>query len=290
MHLSARDYKALVEFSPNMIWRSDIDGKLDYFNKTWLAFTGRTLDQEHGAGWRACVHTEDLDRYLKVCAEALNDKKPFHIEYRHKRHDGQWRWLYCQGAPLYDDEGVFVGYVGIGNDVTERHEGEHLKERVLTDDLTGFFKRRYFEERLEQEIERARRHKINLSLVLLDIDNFRAINQKFKHGAGDKVIKMTSTIIKSNIRAQDIPCRVGGDEFGLILPHTNKKDATQVAERIREILESTIVTYERQQIKVTASLAVAVFKEERDAGKLIQRARRMIYDSDRAGGNVVKAA
>ncbi len=290
MDLTTGEYQALVEFSPNMIWRSDADGKLNYFNKTWLAFTGRVPGQEQNEGWKERVHPEDLDSYLKVCREALNDQKPFSIQYRHKRHDGQWRWLHSQAAPLFDNKGEFVGYVGTCFDVTEQLEGERLKEHALTDSLTGIYKRRYFEERLEQEVERARRHKIGLSLALLDIDNFRAVNQEFTQGAGNKVIKTVASIVKSNIRGHDIPCRVGGDEFGVILPHTQRKDAVHVAKRIREILESTTIMYERRQIKVTGSLAVVAFNNERDAGKLIQKARRLIFDSERAGGNVVKAA
>ncbi|HEB13286.1 MAG TPA: hypothetical protein ENI11_06380, partial [Actinobacteria bacterium] len=71
MDLTTGEYQALVEFSPNMIWRSDVDGKLDYFNKTWLVFTGRALGQEQNEGWKERVHPEDLDSYLKVCREAL---------------------------------------------------------------------------------------------------------------------------------------------------------------------------------------------------------------------------
>src|SRR5690606_37847761 len=101
-----------------------------YFNRTWLNFTGRALEQQLGDGWTACVHPNDLDRCLETYGSAFDARKPFEMEYRLRRHDGEYRWVLDVGVPRFTPEGEFLGYIGSGVDVTERRNAEEaLRKR-----------------------------------------------------------------------------------------------------------------------------------------------------------------
>ncbi|HWB75319.1 MAG TPA: PAS domain-containing sensor histidine kinase [Nannocystaceae bacterium] len=127
--LSATEYRLLVENSPVMIWRAGLDAKCDYFNETWLAFTGRTLAQEQGDGWAEGVHSEDFERCVHHYLEHFEKREAFEMEYRLRRHDGVYRWIFDRGVPYYDEDGVFLGFIGSCVDVEERRSAERLREQ-----------------------------------------------------------------------------------------------------------------------------------------------------------------
>ncbi|MDQ1315906.1 MAG: hypothetical protein QG662_2015, partial [Pseudomonadota bacterium] len=127
----SRDFHLkLFRHFPHMVWRSGIDGKCDYFNKTWLDFTGRKLEQEQGDGWAEGVHPDDLGRCRKVYLEAFGRREPFEIEYRLRRHDGEYRWIMGNGAPYEDLNGDFAGYIGASYDITERKLAEDKARKL----------------------------------------------------------------------------------------------------------------------------------------------------------------
>ena len=117
-------YLKIFEEFPALIWRSGTDARCDYFNRTWLAFTGRTLDQELGEGWVQGVHPDDREQCLAIYREAFAARQPFVQEYRLRRHDGEYRWVVDHARPLYDRRDIFIGYIGSCQDVTERRQAE----------------------------------------------------------------------------------------------------------------------------------------------------------------------
>ncbi|MBT0653423.1 sensor histidine kinase [Geomobilimonas luticola] len=121
----SRDFylKVFEEF-PALIWRAGTDGACDYLNKTWLAFTGRTREQELGYGWAEGVHPEDLGNCLNAYREAFDSRNPFVLEYRLRRHDGEYRWILDSGRPYYDQHDKFAGYIGSCYDMTEHKRTE----------------------------------------------------------------------------------------------------------------------------------------------------------------------
>ena len=120
--LSREEYKLLVEQAPIMIWRSTVTMECDYFNEIWLAFTGRSMEQEKGNGWAEGVHYDDFDRCLKIYTDHFTRRETFEMEYRLRRFDGVYRWIFDRGVPYSDSKGNFQGYIGSCIDVTERIE------------------------------------------------------------------------------------------------------------------------------------------------------------------------
>ena len=134
-NLSAGEYQVLVEQAPILIWRAGTDAKCNYFNNRWLEFTGRTLEQEAGDGWAEGVHPDDLKACVDYYLEHFKARKTFGMDYRLKRHDGIYRWIFDRGVPFYSDAGEFLGFIGSCIDITDKRTAQEelkaAKEREL---------------------------------------------------------------------------------------------------------------------------------------------------------------
>lgn len=127
----------LLSEAPALIWRAGKDAQRDWFNTTWLAFTGRGMEDEIGDGWTANVHREDLDRYVEIYRAAFAARQPFQIEYRLRRRDGEYRWIAGEGIPFKALDGEFGGYIGYGFDITDRRRAEEqIREQAALLDVT----------------------------------------------------------------------------------------------------------------------------------------------------------
>lgn len=136
MKLSLEEYRALVEQAPILIWRAAVTTECDYFNERWLSFTGRTMEQESGNGWAEGVHPDDIQRCLDIYLSHFHRREPFEMEYRLRRHDGQYRWLFDRGVPFFDDAtGEFLGYIGSCVDVTDRVEAQEALRLAQEEEL-----------------------------------------------------------------------------------------------------------------------------------------------------------
>jgi PAS domain S-box-containing protein len=125
--------KLMLDAAPAMIWQSGIDQQPTYFNKRWLDFTGRTIAEERGIGWAERVHPDDVQRRLAVYTEAFDLRRDFEMEYRLRRHDGEYRWVLDRGAPFQDLDGSFAGYLGGCIDITERRRAEAVKNLEIVE-------------------------------------------------------------------------------------------------------------------------------------------------------------
>ena len=127
-------FRYMADSAPVMIWVSDADKRCTYVNKQWLGFTGRSIQQELGSGWAEGIHPEDAERSFNTFTESFAERKPFEMEYRLRRKDGEYRWIYDTGFPRFSIDNVFLGYIGSCLDITERKESE-VKLRQAHEEL-----------------------------------------------------------------------------------------------------------------------------------------------------------
>jgi diguanylate cyclase (GGDEF)-like protein len=165
---------------------------------------------------------------------------------------------------------------------------EHKERLAITDALTGLYNRGFFDESLEEEVKDSIKNNRSLSLIMLDIDEFKSINDVFGHTIGDSVLAEIASVIKRNARASDLPARYGGEEFAVILPNTTIREAHEVSERIRKTIEEIIfVVQERPDSSVTISAGVTTLKGTDLAIDLLARADKALLAAKARGKNNV---
>jgi diguanylate cyclase (GGDEF)-like protein len=180
-------------------------------------------------------------------------------------------------------DGKSESIVLICKDITEQKRLEReLKEMTIRDGLTGLYNLRYFYERLEAEIERAKRQKHPLSLLLLDIDRFKSYNDAHGHLEGDRVLREVGRVVAECTREHvDLGFRYGGDEFMVILPEASEETSLRIAHRIRETFAA------RRFDMLTMSVGLMSYQDTLSARAFIQYTDSMMYDAKRSGGNQV---
>jgi diguanylate cyclase (GGDEF)-like protein len=193
--------------------------------------------------------------------------------------------------------GVAGWMIGRRDDVLERRNEElrELSERLqglsATDALTGIANRRTFDERLAVEVARANRYGTPLSLVMVDLDHFKELNDRFGHLAGDEVLKRVAALVDREKRLGDVVARFGGEEFAAILPHTEPRAALAWAERVRQLIAGTEVRSDAGALTVTASFGIAgAIPATEQVHALIENADQALYEAKSQGRNRVVAA
>lgn len=161
------------------------------------------------------------------------------------------------------------------------------EKKAVIDYLTGLYNKAYFEEAMDREINQAKRYNREFSLILIDIDNFKQINDTYGHLMGDEVLKTLAKIIQLNVRKEDTMCRLGGEEFAIILPDTSIQGANKVAEKIRQLFNNETLS----DVNLSFSAGISVFpKNGTTKLELIEAADRALYFSKYSGKNKVTNA
>ena len=167
---------------------------------------------------------------------------------------------------------------------------EDAFQASLTDPLTGVYNRSMLESSLHREVSLARRHNVPLSLIILDIDEFKVVNDKFGHDTGDNLIKAVARSVAGSLRKTDIFCRFGGDEFALLLSNTSEQGAVVLAETIRKRIEGITRIFDHHAVKVTVSIGVASLSPTENHETLFSRADEALFRAKGAGRNCIKVA
>ena len=168
-------------------------------------------------------------------------------------------------------------------------ECARLQELTHIDELTGFFNYRYLLEALESELERTRRSGIPTGLIMIDLDNFKRLNDDYGHEAGNRALQWSSNLWRSNIRRIDMPCRYGGEEFSIILPGSRLTQAVRAAERLRTALAGAPLQLDEETVNLTASFGVDAYGEREDLSveEFIKRTDQYLLEAKSKGRNRV---
>lgn len=179
----------------------------------------------------------------------------------------------------------------LANCVVPSLERARLERLAVTDHHTLAFNQRALRPRLAEELERSRMYVVPLSLLLMDLDQFKRVNDTFGHAAGDVVLRIFADRVREAVRRPDVLVRRGGEEFVLIMPHTEREQAATVAERIRQVVgESPIDVGDDVHVPQTVSIGVATWDGQETAERLEARADEAMYEAKRAGRNLVVAS
>ena len=184
----------------------------------------------------------------------------------------------------------FFSVIGSQMATTLRHfqRFSSVKTMAINDTLTGLYNRRFFEERMAVEAQKAFYAGSSLSLVMIDIDHFKRVNDTFGHPEGDKVLREIASLLKASVRKKDTVARYGGEEFILILPEAGLDEALMIAERIRRLVENGPFEVGRARVNLTVSLGISNFPNHRAKSKeeLVQMADQALYDAKRERNRV----
>ena len=295
---SDEKYRRIFETSKDVLYLTSREGKFVDINQAGVDLFGYSKEE---------LLKIDLAKHLYVNA---GDRKRFQqmIEKSGFVKDYQVEWMKKDETKIYvsitanvrkDRNGEVLGYEGIIRDITEKRKVEEIKHlyeeaKALAerDALTYVFNHRRINEFLENEIERAKRGGNVFSIMMLDVDDLKLINDSYGHIAGDKVLKQVATILENSSRSVDSIGRYGGDEFLTILPYTNGEKAKTIAQRIsRKVEKEGLKIDEETTVPIRLSIGVATYPFDSSVAQdLISLADRSMYESKRSGKSVVSAS
>jgi len=271
----------LLDEFPALIWRANLQGECDWFNTTWLDFTGRTLEQEIGNGWAEGVHPEDLGYCTDIWQKNFATQTPFVMDYRLRQHDGEYRWIRDYGRPFNDMSGEFGGYIGVCYDITETVElTAQLEYLAAHDSLTGLPNRRSFEAEVSNALAMANRG-IPSWLMYADVDRFKTCNDTNGHTFGDRVLQEIAQALRASVREVDFVARVGGDEFGLLLRSGGPESVDEATSRIKEAVRAI---GEKLGVDIGMSVGATPVAAGANFDKIVQTADQKMYE-DKARRN-----
>jgi diguanylate cyclase (GGDEF)-like protein/PAS domain S-box-containing protein len=277
-------------------------------NRAFSALIGYSEAELVALDFQTLTHPDDLEADLKLTHQLLDgEMESFQMEKRYLHREGHWIWALLSTSLVSDDQGKPLYFISQIQDISVQRQAEdalqaakqqlkdanhelalanqELLKLAHDDGLTGLKNRRSFDERLREEVARSRRTKVGFSLVLLDIDHFKNINDNWGHTTGDEVLRQLARLLTETLRVVDIIARYGGEEFAIILPSTGSLGSYRAAERCRE----SIANYAWSHGPVTASCGVATWNDE-DEQTLLVRADLALYSAKQSGRNRVQHA
>jgi len=296
---SEEKFRLLVENSHDIIYSLTAAGVFVFVSPAWTTLLGHPATEVVGQSYESFVHPEDLPRFgafLRSVIETGQRQKG--VEYRVRHADGTWHWHASSAVPFQDETGAITGFYGIARDITERKRAEdalkesenRYRELSIVDDLTRLYNSRHFYNALKMELDRVERYGQTLTLLLLDLDNFKQINDTYGHIMGDQVLSQFGKIIKRHLRQTDSAYRYGGEEFTVLLPMTTSANGILTAERIRtEFAKATFSPAPGKHVSMTVSIGVAQYRPHEEMNAFVHRADQLMYQAKKNGKDQVCA-
>lgn len=297
-------YRAIVEDQAELICRFLPDKTLTFVNEAYCRYFGKKQEEILGKSFMVLIPQEEHQK-VQENFSSLTLKDPVMIhEHKIITADGEIRWQQWTSRGIFDNEGRLFEYQAVGRDITERKEAEKeremlnkelmnsnkkMKQLALRDPHTGLYNHRYLEEVIEAEFYRARRYAHPISVLMLDIDYFKSINDVYGYPFGDLVLQQLAQQLKRMVRRYDIIIRFSGEEFIILCPGTERATALMLAQRLLDAFNLYNFGDKKHRVKLKLSLAVASYPEDKIAKgiDLIELAERMIIKIKEDGGNKV---
>lgn len=260
-------------------------------NERWAKMLGYRLEeiQHTTQQWTDFIHPDDRAAAWQSIMDVIEGRSAAHkLEYRMLHKDGSIRWILDQANVMQRDaSGKPTRMSGIHSDITLRKNMEmELIRQARTDPLTGISNRRYFMEQAELELASAHRYQNPLTLLMLDVDLFKSINDTHGHKAGDAALQKLAKVCRETLREIDIVGRLGGEEFAILLPQTEPEQALEAAERLRLALANARIHLDGEEIGFTVSIGLATLDAKHDTiDNLIHCADQALYVAKRSGRN-----
>jgi len=285
---------AVLDAAGSLIVVLDAHGNLVRWNRACEALLGYSAAELEGPTALLDLIPADERHVAQEGMRALRaGESPVQAEFHWRTRDGDLRLIEWSTTALTGPDGEVTYMVGTGIDVTDARQLEvertaaeaRLRHVADHDPLTGLYNRRRFEEELDRHIAYGRRYGMGGALLLLDLDDFKQVNDNFGHRAGDEVLSAVAVVLKHRLRESDIVARFGGDEFAVLMPVGGVGEATELAELLGAAIRADVPTPAGQ---LTASVGIALFGDLSTADDMLSRADDAMYAQKRSEGQTVR--
>ena len=283
---------AYLEESPDGILVVDANNQMRTWNHRFLEMWDiPEAILEAGDGFNALEvvrrQLKDPDDFVARVLELYDHLDQEERNYRVELLDGRIYERYSRG--LRDPQGTYWGRIWFYRDVTRNEQmTEELQRLAWTDALTQTENRRAFMQNLDEEFQRARRYDRPLSIMMIDIDQFKTINDRYGHAGGDEALMAFAAAVRPLLRASDHFARMGGEEFAILLPETELTEGERIAQRLCRVIEELVIDSKQGAFRMTASIGVTeLHTDDTDAETTLNRADRLLYEAKSAGRNRV---
>mgnify|MGYP000846243746 CR=1 FL=1 len=292
LSVSEQRWQFALEGAGDGVWDWDVKANKVIFSKRWKAMLGFT-ESEVGDDvdeWKKRVHPEDYVNVMQAVQATLAGlNSSYSNEYRMQCKDGSWKWILDRGMVVTrDPEGMPERMVGTHADISSLKKSEEvIWQQANFDLLTGLPNRRMFYDRLDQEIQKAKRSGLKVALIFLDLDGFKEVNDTLGHDQGDFLLKLTASRLVDCMRGSDAVARLGGDEFVLMVGDVGQSDLNHVEIIAQKVLEVLSEPFQlgHEVAYISASLGIAIFPDDAsNTENLMKSVDQAMYASKQKGG------